>query len=155
NMVLDQATREGHDPDWASPDQVGSGGVSIATLNDLEQALDGIDLESTSLFIRSGASAMPFAALLIALVRKRRKTPTALKGCIEMDPLGVLAHQGKLPQSVDSAYREMAVLTRWVIEHAPHLQTICVHSRAWHEAGGSAVQELAFTLATGVAYLRA
>jgi methylmalonyl-CoA mutase len=34
------------------------------------------------------------------------------------------------------------------------LQTICVHSRAWHEAGGSAVQELAYTLATGVEYLR-
>ena len=48
----------------------------------------------------------------------------------------------------------MAALTRWAAEHAPHLQTICVHSRAWHEAGGNAVQELAFTLATGVEYLR-
>src|SRR5208282_446088 len=37
---------------------------------------------------------------------------------------------------------------------APQLQTVCVHSRAWHESGGSAVQELAFTLATGVDYLR-
>lgn len=155
NMVLDQATRDGHDPDWASPEQVGFGGMSIATVNDLDQALDGIDLESTSLFIRSGASAMPFCALLVALARKRKKTPTALKGCIEMDPLGVLAHQGKLPQSVDGAYREMVVLTRWAIEHAPHLQTICVHSRAWHESGANAVQELAFTLATGVEYLRA
>src|SRR5579883_1222673 len=96
NMVLDQASRDGHDPDWASPEQVGLGGMSIATLNDLDQALEGIDLETTSLFIRSGASAMPFCALLVALARQRKKTPTALKGCIEMDPLGVLAHQGKL-----------------------------------------------------------
>jgi methylmalonyl-CoA mutase len=155
NMVLDQATRDGHDPDWALPEQVGFGGLSIATLNDLDQALDGIDLENTSLFIRSGASAMPFAALLMALARKRKKTPTALRGCIEMDPLGVLAHQGKLPQSIDGAYREMVVLTRWATEHAPHLQTICVHSRAWHESGANAVQELAFTLATAVEYLRA
>jgi methylmalonyl-CoA mutase len=155
NMVLDQATRDGHDPDWALPEQVGFGGLSIATLNDLEQALDGIDLEGTSLFIRSGASAMPFAALLVALARKRKKTPTSLKGCIEMDPLGVLAHQGKLPQSVDGAYREMVVLTGWAAEHAPQLQTICVHSRAWHESGANAVQELAFTLGTGVEYLRA
>jgi methylmalonyl-CoA mutase len=92
---------------------------------------------------------------LVALTRQRKKSPTALKGCIEMDPLGVLAHQGKLPQSVEGAYREMAVLTRWAIEHAPHLQTICVHSRAWHESGADAVQELGFTLATGVEYLRA
>jgi methylmalonyl-CoA mutase len=155
NMVLDQATRDGHDPDWALPEQVGFGGLSVATLDDLDHALEGIDLESTSLFIRSGASAMPFAALLVALARKRKKTPTALRGCIEMDPLGVLAHQGRLPQSVEGAYREMVVLTRWAAEHAPHLQTICVHSRAWHESGANAVQELAFTLATGLEYLRA
>jgi methylmalonyl-CoA mutase len=155
NMVLDQATRDGHDPDWALPEQVGFGGLSIASLADLDQALDGIDLDSTSLFIRSGASAMPFGTLLVALARKRKKTPTALKGCIEMDPLGVLAHQGKLPQSLEGAYREMAVLTRWAVKHAPQLQTICVHSRSWHESGANAVQELAFTLATGVEYLRA
>lgn len=154
NMVLDQATRSGHDPDWARPEEVGSGGLSIATLGDLDRTLDGIDLEKTSLFVRSGASALPFAALLVALVRKRKKTPTALRGCIEMDPLGVLSHEGKLPQSFAGAYREMAALTRWAADRAPHLQTICVHSRAWHEAGGNAVQELGFTLATGIEYLR-
>ena len=154
NMVLDQATRSGHDPDWARPEEVGSGGLSIATVNDLDRALDGIDLEKTSLLVRSGASAMPFAALLVALARKRRKTPTALRGCIEMDPLGVLCHEGQLPQSFEGAYREMAALTRWAAERAPYLQTICVHSRAWHESGGSAVQELAFTLAMAVEYLR-
>ena len=154
NMVLDTATRNGQDPDWARPEEVGSGGLSIATVEDLDRALDGIDLEKTSLLVRSGASAMPFAALLVALARKRKKTPTALRGCVEMDPLGVLSHEGKLPQSFEGAYREMAALTRWAAESAPHLQTICVHSRAWHEAGGSAVQELAYTLATGVEYLR-
>jgi methylmalonyl-CoA mutase len=97
---------------------------------------------------------MPFAALLVALARKRKKTPTALRGCVEMDPLGVLSHEGKLPHSFEGAYREMAVLTRWATERAPHLQTICVHSRAWHEVGGNAIQELAFCVATGVEYLR-
>jgi methylmalonyl-CoA mutase len=154
NMVLDKATRNGNDPDWAQAEEVGFGGLSIATLSDLERALDGIDLEKTSLFVRSGASALPFAALLVALVRKRKKTSTSLRGCIEMDPLGVLTHEGKLPQSVSGAYREMAALTHWASTHAPHLQTICVHSRAWHESGGNAVQELAFTLATAVEYLR-
>ena len=154
NMVLDRATRNGHDPDWAAPEDVGGGGVSVATLGDLDRALEGVDLEKTSLLVRSGASALPFAALLIALARKRRKTCTQLRGCIEMDPLGVLAHEGRLPQSLPGAYREMAALTRWAATHAPQLQTVCVHSRPWHESGGSAVQELAFTLATGVEYLR-
>ena len=154
NVVLDRATRNGLDPDWAQPDEVGLGGLSIATLEDLDRALQGIDLGHTSLFIRSGASALPFAALLMALAQKRKILPVNLRGCIEMDPLGVIAHEGKLPQSVEDAYREMALLTRWTATHAPHLQTVCVHGRAWHEAGGSAVEELAFTLATGLEYLR-
>src|SRR5208337_4177495 len=154
NMVLDQATRNGHDPDWAQPDDVGSGGLSIASLSDLDRALDGIDLAQTVLFIRAGASAMPFGALLIALARKRKKALAGLRGCIEMDPLGVLSHEGKLPQSLAGAYDEMAALTQWCAQNAANLQTICVHSRAWHEAGASAVQELAFVLAVAVEYLR-
>lgn len=154
NMVLDRATRNGHDPDWAPAEDVGCGGLSVATLGDLDRALDGVDLEKTSLFVRSGASALPFAALLLALAKRRKKSLAHLRGCIEMDPLGVLAHEGKLPQSLSSAYGEMATLTKWAAENTPQLQTICVHSRAWHEAGGSAVQELAYTLATGIEYLR-
>ena len=154
NMVLDKATRDAHDPDSAKPGEVGSGGLSIATLADLERAIEGIDLEKTFLFVRSGASALPFAALLVALANKRRIKTASLNGCIEMDPLGVLAHEGVLPQSLAGAYQEMSVLTRWAADHAPNLQTICVHSRSWHEAGGNAVQELAYMLATGVEYLR-
>jgi methylmalonyl-CoA mutase len=154
NMVLDRATRNGFDPDWALAEDVGCGGLSIATRDDLDRALEGVDLEKTSLLVRSGASALPFAALLLALAKKRKKTAAQLRGCIEMDPLGVLAHESKLLQSLDGAYREMTALTSWTAKHAPQLQTVCVHSRAWHESGGSAVQELAYTLATGVEYLR-
>ncbi len=154
NMVLDHATRNAFDPDWAKPDEVGLGGLSIATVDDLDRALDGVNLEKTSLFVRSGASALPFAALLVALARRRKKPAASLQGCIEMDPLGVLAHEGSLPQSLEGAYEEMAALAGWASVHAPSLQTVCVHSRSWHESGGSAVQELAFTLATGVEYLR-
>lgn len=155
NMVVDMATRKGADPDWAVPSEVGAGGLSVATLSDLERALEGIDLERVPLFVRSGASGMPFAALLAALVQKRGLDLGRVRGCIEVDPLGVLAHEGRLPQSMEGAYREMAALTEWAAARAPGLQTVCVHGRAWHEAGGSAVQELAFTLATGAEYLRA
>ena len=48
-----------------------------------DRALQGIDLGQTSLFIRSGASALPFAALLMALAQKRRLRPANLRGCIE------------------------------------------------------------------------
>jgi methylmalonyl-CoA mutase len=155
NIVLDRATRNGADPDWAEPAEVGAGGLSLASLADLERALEGIDLGAVPLFIRSGASGMPVAALLTALARKNDMDLGRLRGCIEVDPLGVLSHEGRLPQSLECAFREMAALTRWAKVHAPSIQTICVHSRAWHEAGGHAVQELAFALATALEYLRA
>lgn len=136
NVVLDQATRNGNDPDWARPGEVGVGGLSLATLEDLQRAFEGIDLERVSLFIRSGSSALPFASLLVALARKRAGSTKMLRGCIEMDPIGVWSHEGTLPHSLKGAYREMAELTRWAYIHAPQLQTICVHARAWHESGG-------------------
>ena len=83
-----------------------------------------------------------------------RKHPPAFLAALKWTRLGVLSHEGCLPQSLEGAYREMAALLRWAAAAAPRLQTICVHSRSWHEAGGHAVQELAFTLATGVEYLR-
>ncbi len=154
NVVLDRATRQGQDPDSAAKEDVGANGLSIASVADLAKAFEGIDLGKVSLLVRSGASAMPFAALLVALCQQRKQPMSALRGCIEMDPLGVLAHEGRLPQALAGAYREMAQLIRWTAQHAPSLQCVCVHSRAWHEAGGNAVQELAFSLATGVEYLR-
>lgn len=154
NIVLDKATRNGDDPDSAKVGEVGKGGLSIATLKDLQRALEGIDLARVPLFIRTGASAMPFAALLFALAKQGKKSLAELRGCIEMDPVGVISHEGSLPQSYDEAYREMAILTTWAAKNAPKLQTICVHARAWHEGGGNAVQELAFAIATGAEYLR-
>lgn len=155
NIVLDLATRNGQDPDTAAAGEVGAGGLSVAAVADLAKALDGIELNKVSLLVRSGASALPFAALLVALRRQQQQPVETLRGCIEMDPLGVLAHAGRLPQSLEDAYREMAELVRWSARNAPQLQTVCVHSRSWHEGGGSAVQELAFALATGIEYLRA
>ncbi len=154
NIVLDKATRNGDDPDSAKVGEVGKGGLSIATLKDLQRALEGIDLARVPLFIRTGASAMPFAALLFALAKQGKKSLSELRGCIEMDPVGVISHEGSLPQSYEEAYREMAILTAWAAKNAPKLQTICVHARAWHEGGGNAVQELAFAIATGAEYLR-
>ncbi|HEY9172485.1 MAG TPA: methylmalonyl-CoA mutase family protein [Verrucomicrobiae bacterium] len=155
NIVLDKAGRNGADPDWpGASEHVGVAGLSIATLSDLDRTLAGVDLESVPLFIRSGASGLPVGALLVALAKKRGANLAKLRGCVEISPLGILAHEGALPQSLEAAYREMAAFTAWAAMNAPQLQTVCVHTRAWHEAGGNAVQELAFGLAAALEYLR-
>ncbi len=154
-LHLDAASRAALDPDMATPDLIGRGGVSIATVEDVARAFQGLDLRKNPLFVRTGGAALAFSALLFAWMKKNGRKPSDLTGCIEMDPLGVLSHEGALPFTLEHAYQEMASLTKWSVENAPHLRTICVHARAWHEAGGSAVQELAFSMATAVEYLRA
>jgi methylmalonyl-CoA mutase len=154
NIGGDRATLAGLDPDHTTPEMIGADGVSLATLADLERALADISLPMISVYLRAGAAALPAAALLFALARKRGMALRELRGCVGCDPLGVLAQDGTMPTSLDHAWREMAVLTRFAVRHAPALQTIVVNGHSWHDAGATAVQELAFVLATGVEYLR-
>jgi methylmalonyl-CoA mutase len=133
---------------------VGEGGLSVASVDDLTQALAGIDLAKTPLFIRPGAAALPVAALLAASLQQQNQPLASVQGAIETDPLGMLGRFGSLPQPLDNAFQEMAQLTSWAAKNAPKLQTICAHGCVWHEGGASATQELAFTLATAVEYLR-
>lgn len=154
-LLLDEPTRAGKDPDQGKAGEVGRGGLSLATVEDVAVALRGIDLATTPLFIRAGTVALPLLALLVAHLKKQARPISDLHGCLEDDPLGVLAHEGTLPLSLGSAFDEMAHLTLWAAANAPRLATIAVHTYPYHNAGANAVQELAFGLATGVAYLRA
>lgn len=154
NMRLDLATLLGEDADAAKPDLVGKGGLSVSSLGDLSAALDGVDLEQTPLFIETGASGLPLLSMVLAMLDKQSRSTAKLKGCIGSDPLGELAGSGRLPRSLGGAYEDMAQLTQWAAAAAPDLQTVLVRGHPYHDGGGNAVQELAFTLATGVEYLR-
>ncbi len=154
NLLPDGPTRAGKDPDHARSGEVGRGGVSLATVADVAEALDGVDL-ATPVYARAGTAALPLLALLVAHVRQSGRAASDLRGCLEADPLGDLAREGSVPLSLERAYDEMAQLTLWAERNAPELATMAVHTCLYHDAGASAVQELAFALATGVAYLRA
>ncbi|HMQ52202.1 MAG TPA: methylmalonyl-CoA mutase family protein [Anaerolineae bacterium] len=154
NLLLDTATLRGQDPDEAAVGEVGQGGVSIATVDDLAKAFDGVDLAKTPIYIQASSAAMPTMALLIALVKRQGKSPADLQGGIEMDPLGILASSGELPRSVAGAYDVMAQMITWAKANAPQFKVVTVHGQPYAHAGASAVQELAFGLATGVEYLR-
>ena len=155
NLLLDGPTRAGKDPDAAQPGEVGRGGVSLASVEDVAATLNGVDLKTVPLTVRAGTAALPLLALLVAHARRAGRPASDLHGCLEDDPLGVLAHEGTIPLSLGRAYDEMAQITLWAERHAPRLLTVAVHTYPYHNAGANAVQELAFALATGVAYLRA
>jgi methylmalonyl-CoA mutase len=154
NLVLDTASALGQDPDQAAPEDVEDGGVSISSVQDLVKAFEGINLEQTPLLIQAGAVGLPMYSMLIAYAGQHGIAPTRLRGCVGMDPLGTLAKKGTLPFSLQKAYDFMASYTLWANDHTPELQTIFVQGNPYHNAGGNAVQELAFALATGVEYVR-
>jgi len=154
NILLDIAAQNGKDPDTANPGDVGACGLSLASLDDLDLALHGVDLESISLYLRTGTSGLPVAALLLALIEKRGINPALVRGCIESDPLGTLAWSGQLPLSLPRAWKEMALLTSTLHARMPQMQTVCIQGQPYGDGGGSASQELAFVMAGGLEALR-
>jgi methylmalonyl-CoA mutase len=90
---------------------------------------------------------------LVALLEREGKSGDKIKGSIGTDPLGFLALHGALPFSMEVAYNRQAQTVRWAAENAPHIKTVGVSGIPYHNAGASAVQELAFALATAVEYI--
>jgi methylmalonyl-CoA mutase len=154
-LSLDAASRAGLDPDTAPKERVGHDGLSLATLADLRAALDGIDLSRYPILARTGGSAVPLVAMLIALAEERGTDIGDLAGCIGIDPLGELATDGKSSTSLKQAYDEMAALARGVPARGGALRTIPLSTAAVHNAGADTGQELALAIATAVEYLRA
>ena len=134
--------------------QAASSGLSLAVVSDAKQALSGISLENTPIRLQTGASPLPAAALLLAALADAGVSLAGLKGQVTADPAGHLAFSGTLPGKKETMLDQLALFTAWAGENAPELKTIGVSGTPYHEAGASAVQELAFALAAGAAYLR-
>ena len=153
-LLPDSATLHCLDPDEAPAALVGQGGSSLAEVEDLAAALDGIALDSVPLLLQCGARSMPLAALLMAALRRRGEELSTLRGAVGADPLAWLAMSGSMPAALESLYKEQADWTRWCLQHAPGLDTIFLDGTVWHEAGANAEQELACSLANAASSLR-
>lgn len=152
---LDARGRAGRD--WDHVDDLPpatAAGTMITRLEDLETLLEGIDLNRVALSLDAGAAALPLAALLFGLARKREIAWSDLHGALDADPLGALAADGWLANSPDVAFRQMAELAAWSVENAPNVRAATISTLPYHAAGASPVQELAIALATGLEYLR-
>ncbi|MDX2081851.1 MAG: methylmalonyl-CoA mutase family protein [Terrimicrobiaceae bacterium] len=146
-ILPDTATRRGQDPDAATVGDVGQCGLSLATREDAAKALDGIDLTAAPVLAFAGASALPIAGLLASVAGE-----SGLAGAVLADPLTEWARDGQLPLPLEAAYAELTALTRWGI--AKKVRTVGIQASLWGDAGGTAVEELAFGIAAGAEYLR-
>ncbi len=151
----DRATRRGLDPDdEAARPLVAQGGIPLTSLADAERLLDGVDLEQVAVVVDAGANALPVAAFLVEAARRQGIDPQKLHGGFGCDPLGALAADGSLPGTLETAFALMAELTAWSRRQAPGMRALLVSAVPYHDAGATAVDELALAMATGVEYLR-
>lgn len=154
-VPLDTATRLGLDPKSAPPGYVADVGLSWATVDDVGAALRGVELEAVPLFTSAGVAGGAVARLLTGWLAREGKPVTSLHGAVLGDPLAEWLRRGELPTGLEAAFDDLAALTAWAQSDNPRLRTIGVDASLWAEAGGHAVQELAFGLAAGTACLRA
>ncbi|MGW0759879.1 methylmalonyl-CoA mutase family protein [Streptomyces sp. NPDC002814] len=125
---------------------VGEGGFPVSSLS---QVLEGVYLDLAPVVLDAGRDTEEAAGELLRLYEERGVIRDTARGNLGADPLGYEARSG---QQLDFA--PMAGLARRCAEEYPQLRALTVDALPYHEAGGSAAQELGASLATGVAYLR-
>ncbi|MET9384778.1 methylmalonyl-CoA mutase family protein [Streptomyces sp. NPDC002928] len=125
---------------------VGDGGVPVESLGDV---LDGVLLDLAPVALDAGGEVEPAARELLRLYGERGVAKDAARGSLGADPLGHEARTGE-----ELGFSPVAGLARLCAEEYPGLRALTVDALPYHEAGGSAAQELGCSLATGVAYLR-
>ena len=153
NVKLDSATLNAKCVRDA--EKVGDIGVSLATVGDVETLLKGLKLDKFPLYVYAGQSAVPMLAMIVAAIKKSGGDVKQLKGFVGADPIGELVANGKLDQPLDKLYDEAACAAKWATFNAPELKTFFVKSDPYSNGGANDVQEIAYSLATAVAYIRA
>lgn len=152
NIKLDSATLNGVDVKDA--EKPGDVGVNITTAEDMSVLLNGLDLEKYPIMIYAGAGAKGMVAMTAAALKAAGKDVATLKGVIGADPIGELVKNGKSATSLSALYDEMAETIKYAAANAPELRTVFVRSDAYADGGADSVQEVAYTFATAVEYIR-
>jgi methylmalonyl-CoA mutase N-terminal domain/subunit len=141
--------------DVRSLGEVGKEGVSIDTLKDMEVLFDGIDLSKISTSMTINAPASVLLALYIVTAEKQGHSPDKLRGTIQNDILKEYIAQKSWIFPPEPSMRLIVDTIEYCTKHVPQWYTISISGYHIREAGSTAVQELAFTLADGFAYVEA
>ncbi len=156
SVAFDLPTQMGYDSDNAvAYGEVGKVGVAISSLDDMEELLAGIPLDkvSTSMTINSTASIL--LAFYVAVAKRQGIAPAAISGTIQNDLLKEYIARGTYIYPPEPSLRLTTDLFAWCSEHTPKWNTISISGYHMREAGATAVQEVAFTLANAIAYCEA
>jgi methylmalonyl-CoA mutase len=154
NVKLDKLSRVGLNPTTENKDSIGKGGTSISSLKDLEVALNGVFVEHIDLNFNAQLSGFAIFSMLKAYFKKHSYDIAKLHGTLGMDPLGYLAENGELPEDINKYYDQIAEMIKWAKDNCPNFRILSVNSHCYHNAGASAVEEMAAGFNTALEYIK-
>jgi len=156
SVAFDLPTQIGYDSDHEMSDgEVGKVGVAIDSLKDMEVLFDGIDLQKVTSSMTINATAPILLAMYICLAKKQGADLKQISGTIQNDILKEYAARGTYIYPPKASMRLITDVFEYCSKELPKWNTISISGYHIREAGSTAVQELAFTLANGKAYLQA
>ncbi len=156
SVAFDLPTQIGLDSDHPlALGEVGKVGVAIDSLEDMETLCEGIPLEKVSTSMTINATAAILLCLYVAVAKRQGASLPRLSGTIQNDVLKEYIARGTYIYPVRPAMRIVTDIFAWCRDHLPKWNTISISGYHIREAGSTAVQEVAFTLADGIAYVQA
>lgn len=156
SVAFDLPTQMGYDADHPMSDgEVGKVGVSICSLDDMEILLAGLPLDKISTSMTINATASILLAFYIAVARKQGVSPSQLNGTVQNDILKEYIARGTYIYPPEPSLRLITDMIAYCTVEVPTWNTISISGYHIREAGSTAVQEVAFTLADGIAYVEA
>jgi methylmalonyl-CoA mutase N-terminal domain len=156
SVAFDLPTQIGYDSDHPlSEGEVGKVGVAIDSLKDMEVLFDGIPLDKVSTSMTINAPAAVLLAMYIAVAEKNGISADKLNGTIQNDILKEYIARGTYIFPVEPSMRLITNIFEYCAKYVPKWNTISISGYHIREAGATAVQEVAFTLADGIAYVEA
>jgi methylmalonyl-CoA mutase N-terminal domain/subunit len=156
SMAFDLPTQMGYDSDAAmAQGEVGKSGVAIDTLHDMETAFDGIPLDEVSTSMTINAPAAVLLAMYIAVGDKQGVDREQLRGTIQNDILKEYIARNNYIYPPGPSMRLITDIFEYCADETPKFNTISISGYHIREAGSTAAQEIAFTLADGIEYVEA
>ena len=156
SVAFDLPTQIGYDSDHPLAEgEVGKVGVAIDSLEDMEDLFRDIRLEDVSTSMTINATAHILLALYVALARRQGSDPARLNGTVQNDILKEYAARGTYIHPPKPSMRIITDIFEWCGREVPRWNTISISGYHIREAGSTSVQEIAFTLANGKAYVQA
>jgi len=156
SVAFDLPTQIGYDSDHALAEgEVGKTGVAIDSLEDMETLFAGIKLQDVSTSMTINATGFILLAFYVALAKKQGADLNKITGTIQNDILKEYAARGTYIYPPKYSMRIITDIFEWCSRHLPKWNTISISGYHIREAGSTAVQEIAFTLSNGKAYVKA